>query len=143
MLSDGQWDRISEHIIGDGRTRDNRMFGEAVLWVVRTGSPWRDLPDVFGSWNSMFRRFSRGSRKGGRWRIREATVRRFHYDSHDQLADPLRRLHGSLHLRMAPQGPRRPHALRIHLQNPDIRAASIHPEPDPPEAGTEQPGMRC
>lgn len=66
--------RISDHIIGDGRTRgssgrDNRMFVEAVLWIVRTGSPWRDLPDVFGSWNSMFRRFSRWSRKGVWWRI--------------------------------------------------------------------------
>lgn len=74
VLSDGQWDRISDHIIGDGRTRgssgrDNRMFVEAVLWIVRTGSPWRDLPEVFGSWNSMFRRFSRWSRKGIWWRI--------------------------------------------------------------------------
>ena len=59
---------------GDERTRgssgrDNRMFVEAVLWVVRTGSPWRDLPDVFGSWNSAFRRFSRWSRKAVWWRI--------------------------------------------------------------------------
>ena len=74
VLSDGQWDRISDHIIGDGRTRgssgrDNRMFVEAVLWIVRTGSPWRDLPEVFGAWNSMFRRFSRWSRKGIWWRI--------------------------------------------------------------------------
>ncbi len=69
FLSDTQWDRISAHIIGDGRTRgssgrDNRMFVEAVLWIVRTGSPWRDLPDLFGGWNSAFRRFSRWSRKG-------------------------------------------------------------------------------
>jgi putative transposase len=35
--------------------RDNRMFVEAVLWIVRTGSPWRDLPEVFGDWNSFFR----------------------------------------------------------------------------------------
>ncbi len=77
VLSDGQWDRLSAHIIGNERTcgssgRDNRMFVEAVLWIVRTGSPWRDLPDVFGSWNSMFRRFSRWSRKGVWWRIFEA-----------------------------------------------------------------------
>ena len=40
------------------------MFVEGVLWIVRTGSPWRDLPGVFGEWNSVFRRFSRWSRKG-------------------------------------------------------------------------------
>lgn len=74
ILGDEQWERMSRHIIGDERTRgssgrDNRMFVEAVLWVVRTGSPWRDLPDVFGSWNSIFRRFSRWSAKGIWWRI--------------------------------------------------------------------------
>jgi putative transposase len=40
------------------------MFVEAVLWIVRTASSWRDLPDVFGAWNSAFRRFSRWSAKG-------------------------------------------------------------------------------
>lgn len=72
-----RWKRISAHIIGDERTRgssgrNNRMFLEAVLWIVRTGSPWRDLPDVFGSWNSAFRRFSRRSAKGIWDRIFEA-----------------------------------------------------------------------
>ncbi|WP_284241861.1 IS5 family transposase [Neomesorhizobium albiziae] len=74
ILRDDQWERMSVHIIGDERTRgssgrDNRMFVEAVLWIVRTGSPWRDLPDVFGDWNSVFRRFSRWSHKGVWWRI--------------------------------------------------------------------------
>lgn len=74
VLSDAQWARIAPHIIGDERTRgtsghDNRMFVEAVLWVVRTGSPWRDLPDVVGGWNSAFRRFSRWSAKAVWWRI--------------------------------------------------------------------------
>jgi putative transposase len=77
VLSDAQWARISPHIIGDERSRgssghDNRMFVEGVLWIVRTGSPWRDLPDVFGGWNSVFRRFSRWSGKGVWWRIFEA-----------------------------------------------------------------------
>ena len=77
VLSDHQWGRIAPHIIGDERTRgssggDNRRFVEAVLWLVRTGVPWRDLPEDFGPWNSVFRRFSRWSRKGVWMRIFEA-----------------------------------------------------------------------
>lgn len=77
ILRDDQWDRIASHIIGDERSRassgrNNRLFVEAVLWIVRTGSPWRDLPEVFGEWNSLFRRFSRWSQKGARNRLFEA-----------------------------------------------------------------------
>jgi transposase len=69
VLSDEMGGRMAPHVIGDARTRgtsgrDNRMFVEGVLWIVRTGSPWRDLPDAFGDWNSVFRRFSRWSQKG-------------------------------------------------------------------------------
>ncbi len=77
VLSDLAWERMSPLIIGrpdqKGSTgRDNRMFVEGVLWIVRTGSPWRDLPEAFGDWNSVFRRFSRWSLKGIWWRIFEA-----------------------------------------------------------------------
>ena len=69
ILSDAQWERMAALVIGDERSRgssgrDNRMFVEGVLWIVRTGAPWRDLPEVFGRWNSAFRRFSRWSAKG-------------------------------------------------------------------------------
>ena len=68
VLSDAAWERMAPLIIGrpdqKGSTgRDNRMFVEGVLWIVRTGSPWRD---------SVFRRFSRWSIKGVWWRIFEA-----------------------------------------------------------------------
>ena len=44
--------------------RDNRRFMEAILWRVRTGSPWRDLPKDFGNWNSVFKRFRRWANAG-------------------------------------------------------------------------------
>jgi len=77
VLSDAAWERMAPLIIGrpdqKGSTgRDNRMFVEGVLWIVRTGSPWRDLPETFGDWNSVFRRFSRWSMKGVWHRIFEA-----------------------------------------------------------------------
>lgn len=77
ILRDDPGVRISPHVIGDERTRgssgrDNRLFVEAVPWIVRTGLPRRDLPEVFGEWNSVFRRFSRWSRKGVWQRMFEA-----------------------------------------------------------------------
>ena len=58
VLKDEQWERVAPLLpgkIGDpGRSgSDNRLFLEAVLWMVRTGAPWRDLPEAFGSWNSV------------------------------------------------------------------------------------------
>ena len=68
-LSDDQWERIAPELPGKegdpGATaRDNRMFIEAVLWIARTGSPWRDLPDVFGKWYSVYTRFWRWAQNG-------------------------------------------------------------------------------
>jgi putative transposase len=69
MLSDGQWARMKDLVAGKagdaGVTgRNNRLFVEAVLWIARTGAPWRDLPHDFGRWNSVWKRFSRWSKKG-------------------------------------------------------------------------------
>lgn len=43
---------------------DNRFFVDAVLWIHRTGAPWRDLPERFGLWNSVWRRFRRWCAQG-------------------------------------------------------------------------------
>jgi transposase len=62
ILTDAQWAQMEPHCLGrpgdPGRTGgDARLFVEAVLWIARTGAPWRDLPAVFGNWNSVFKRF--------------------------------------------------------------------------------------
>ena len=68
-LTDDQWDLIKDLLpgkIGDpGRSgEDNRLFVNAIVWMARTGAPWRDLPERFGKWNSVFKRFRRWSLKG-------------------------------------------------------------------------------
>lgn len=62
VLTDAQWAKMEPHCLrkptDPGRSgSDNRRFIEAVLWVVRTGSPWRDLPAFFGNWNTVFKRY--------------------------------------------------------------------------------------
>ena len=44
--------------------QDHRLFINAVLWSAKTGAPWRDLPEHFGTWNSVWRRFDRWAQKG-------------------------------------------------------------------------------
>ena len=68
-LSDEQWTRVEGLLPGrlgcPGRSGDdNRLFLDAVLWIARTGAPWRDLPERFGESNSVFQRFNRWAKKG-------------------------------------------------------------------------------
>jgi transposase len=64
ILSDTVWEKIEALLPGKKSDRgvtakDNRLFLEAVLWRVRAGLPWRDLPAEFGNWNTVFKRFRR------------------------------------------------------------------------------------
>jgi transposase len=51
----GRWSRPAQ---------DNRRYFEGMLWVARTGSQWRYLPDEYGKWNSVFRRYRRWIESG-------------------------------------------------------------------------------
>jgi putative transposase len=78
-LTDTQWRRIEELVPGKKGDKgrhglDNRLFVDAVLWLARAGAPWRDLPDEFGHWNSVFQRFRRWAKKGVWKRIFNALV---------------------------------------------------------------------
>jgi transposase len=76
-ISDDDFARIDHLLPGrPGDTgwvaADNRRFIDAVLYVAKTGIPWRDLPERFGNWNSVWRRFDRWARKGTWARVFEA-----------------------------------------------------------------------
>jgi transposase len=75
-LTNEPWERIQDLLSGQtgdpGVTaKDNRLFIDAVLGIAKTGAPWRDLPERFGNWNSVWRRFDRWSAKGDWLRIVE------------------------------------------------------------------------
>jgi transposase len=75
-LRDDQWARICGGLPGQDGHRgvtaaDNRLFVEAVLYRYRAGVPWRDLPERFGDWKNIHRRFSRWAEKGVWQRIFE------------------------------------------------------------------------
>ena len=76
-ISDADWDRIKDLLPGrpgqhGGVAKDNRRFIDAVLWIGKTGAPWRDLPERFGNWNAVWKRFDRWARKGVWQRVFEA-----------------------------------------------------------------------
>ena len=68
FLKDHQWDQIKDLLPGKatdpGTTANNRLFIEAILWINRTGAPWRDIPEEFGNWHNLYNRYSRWCRKG-------------------------------------------------------------------------------
>lgn len=69
-LSEAQWERLAPIVRGSRRrrARSDRRFIEAVVWVLRTGAPWRDLPPTLGKWSTVYQRFRRWA-VAGRWEL--------------------------------------------------------------------------
>jgi transposase len=63
-ISDADWHRVKGFLPTRGPNPADRGFVNAVLYVAKTGIPWRDLPDRFGNWNSVWRRFARWAKAG-------------------------------------------------------------------------------
>ena len=68
-LTDEEWNQIKDFLPPErgrrGRpSKCNRLMLNAMLWIIRTGAPWRDLPEHYGSWKSVHTRFSRWSKQG-------------------------------------------------------------------------------
>jgi transposase len=65
-LTDKQWKRLQKVIPKrrPGPVSDDRLFIDAVLYRAKTGCPWRDLPERFGPWKSVFNRFNNWAQRG-------------------------------------------------------------------------------
>ena len=79
-LTDAQWARVEPLIpkpgkLGGRPPNSHRLMLEALIWILRTGAPWRDLPAAYGSWKSVHTRFTRWSEQGVLARLFEALAR--------------------------------------------------------------------
>ena len=67
-LTDKQWEAIRPVMPKPARTgrprRDDRQMLNGILWILRTGAPWRDLPERFGPWQTVYDHFCRWRRQG-------------------------------------------------------------------------------
>ena len=66
-LTDEQWERISSYFTGSKKGRpfnDVRQTVNGILWILRTGAPWRDLPAIYGEWNAVYKNYSKWESTG-------------------------------------------------------------------------------
>ena len=67
-LTDEAWELIKDVFPAPARTgrppSSQRMIVDGIFWIMRTGSPWRDLPEEFGSWKTVWRLFDRWNADG-------------------------------------------------------------------------------
>ena len=68
-MSDEEWAFFAPFVIETGPKRgrpprDHRRVLDGVFWIARTGAPWRDLPEAFGNWASVYRQFRRWTLAG-------------------------------------------------------------------------------
>jgi transposase len=68
-LTDEEWDVIAPLLPSlapqrGGRWRDHRQVLNGIVWRTRTGAPWRDVPERYGPWQTLYKRFARWERDG-------------------------------------------------------------------------------
>ena len=100
-LSDQQWARIAPLFRQPIRPRkagrpprDHRPIVDGILWVLHTGAPWRDLPERYGPWPTVFTRFNRW-RRDGTW-VRIVTSLLDELDDRGQIDHDLWCIDGSI-----------------------------------------------
>ena len=83
-ISDEQWERIKEMFprTKTGRPgKDSRLIFNAILWIVCSGAPWRDLPERFGSWKTVYSRFCKWRDEGTLFRVFEDLKKDYDYEN--------------------------------------------------------------
>jgi len=84
-LSDEQW-RLVKPLLPTqkrgGKWNDHRVTFDGILWILRTGAPWRDLPERYGKWGSVYHRFNRWRNDGTFNRVLKALRIRLDKDGH-------------------------------------------------------------
>ena len=65
-ITDNIWEQLQATMKAHGchQWKNDRTVMEAILWKLRTGAPWRDIPTELGSWKTAYNRFNRWSKKG-------------------------------------------------------------------------------
>lgn len=67
-LTDNQWDVIKDLFpVNSGRgrpSRPSRVVLNGIFWVLCSGAPWRDLPERYGSWQTIYHRFTQWQKSG-------------------------------------------------------------------------------
>lgn len=66
-LTDKQWSQLVSLLPitpGPQSKRGDRPFLNAVMWRLKTGAPWRDIPERYGSWKTIYNRFARWAKRG-------------------------------------------------------------------------------
>ena len=79
-LTSAQWQRIEPLLPGPSKKggrppKSHKLVIEALVWILRTGAPWRDMPSAYGSWKTIYTRFWRWSDSGVLARLFEALAR--------------------------------------------------------------------
>ena len=129
-LRDEQWRRIecllpAQRLTGGRPAKPHRPLVEAMIWILRTGAPWRDLPGTYGPWQTVYTRFSRWSKSGvlerlldglaaehdGEGFLIDATIVRAHQDASGARKRGVRSTSGAL------AADRRPSSTRLSMRS--------------------------
>ena len=90
-ISDAEWNLMESFVIENPRRpgrppRNHRLVVDGIFWIACTGEPWRNLPEEYGNWGSVYRQFLRWT-KGGLWEALLEAIENSRAQSHPDVID--------------------------------------------------------